>query len=482
MVAFGNIQLIVLVFSVAVRGDPFFGNNYQIPQGTALSRYASAVVTNLNNARNSLSSYVRYPPTASTSLNQGAIILRDYVGNVSLLVGNVYTEISRAATDRTTAPAVVFSKISSRINELQPLLQNRSLYVDSLAANFDSDVDNNTSVYFAMWNDNLNLSGHHLSKLLQNVSRVIESVAGGSLNTQQFIAALSVNGLLQDLLDAVQQVSASTGDFSSTVSSLVGAINAANSFRSTANSRLQSSRQSANTVVNNYISSSNASFNSILVATDTLFNHLKTVNDSFVFRWPLLLSDRVEQKLDLLNRSIENLSVNLHFRRSVVESHYTYTRSIFANENEPQAYLEEESEQLTRRLVNVIKPDACASDFRTQFWTLPGAVQTLLSQCFNSQLGLERQGASQVLSIANNFLRGYVTAVYDSLEICYSHPFEQMNSCLDDIVDTIDFGGKFFLLDTVTFYLFEQVQSELMNCNSRLLKYVRNVGLQANCR
>lgn len=482
MVAFGNFLLIVLVFSVAVRGDPFFGNNYQIPQCAALSRYASAVVTNLNNARNSLSSYVRYPPTASASLNQGAIILRDYVGNVSLLVGNVYTEISRAATDRTTAPAVVFSKISTRLNELQPLLQNGSLYVESLAANFDSDTDNNTSVYFAMWNHNLNLSGHYLSKLLQNVSRVIESVAGESLNTQQFIAVLSVDGLLQDLLDAVQQVSASTGDFSSTVSSLVAAINTANSFRSTANSRLQTSRQSANTVVTNYISSSNASFNSILVATDTLFNHLKTVNDSFVFRWPLLLSDRVEQKLDLLNRSIENLSVNLHFRRSVVESHYTYTRFVFANENEPQAYLDEESEQLTRRLVNVIKPDACASDFRTQFWALPGAVQTLLSQCFNSQLGLERQGASQVLSIANNFLRGYVTAVYDSLEICYSHPYEQMNSCLDDIVDTIDFGGKFFLLDTVTFYLFEQVQSELMNCNSRLLKYVRNVGLKANCR
>ncbi|XP_065095282.1 uncharacterized protein LOC135717224 [Ochlerotatus camptorhynchus] len=482
MAVFGSVLLIVLVLNVAARGDPFFGNNYQIPQGAALARYASAVVTNLNNARNSLSSYVRYPPTASTSLNQGAIVLRDYIGNVSLLVGNVYTEISRAATDRSTAPAVVFSKINTRLNDLQPLLQNGSLYVDSLASNFDSEADNSTSNYFATWNENLRSNTHHLSRLLQNVSQVIESVAGEGLNTQQFIAALSVDGLLQDLVDAVQQVSATTGDLSSTVSSLVGAINTANSFRLTANSRLQTSRQSANTVVNSYISSSNASFNSILVATDTLFNHLKTVNDSFVFRWPLLLSDRVEQKLDLLNRSIENLSVNLHFRRSVVESHYTYTRYVFANENEPQANLDEESEQLTRRLVNVIKPDGCASDFRTQFLALPGTAQTLLSQCFNGQLGLERQGASQVLSIANNFLRGYVTAVYDSLEICYSHPYEKMNSCLDDIVDTIDFGGKFFLLDTVTFYLFEQVQSELINCNSRLLKYVQNVGLRANCQ
>lgn len=482
MAIVGRALLIVLVLGVATRGDPFFGNNYQIPQGTALARYASAVVTNLNNARNSLSSYVRYPPTASRSLNQGAIVLRDYIGNVSLLVGNVYTEISRAASDRTTAPVVVFSKISTRLNELQPLLQNGSLYVDTLAVNFDSETDNSTSNYFASWNDNLRSDIHHLSQLLQNVSQVIESVAGQGLNTQQFIAALSVDGLLQDLLDAVQHVSATTGDLSSTVSSLVAAINTANNFRSTANSRVLSSRQSANTVVNSYISSSNASFNSILVATDTLFNHLKTVNDSFVFRWPLLLSDRVEQKLDLLNRSIENLSVNLHFHRSVVESHYEYTRYVFANENEPQAYLSEESEQLTRRLVNVIKPDGCASDFRTPFLALPGAVQTLLSQCFNSQLGLERQGASQVLSIANNFLRGYVTAVYNSLEICYRHPFETMNNCLDDIVDTIDFGGKFFLLEAVTFNLFEQVQSELVNCNSRLLSYVQNVGLRANCQ
>ncbi|XP_001652839.2 uncharacterized protein LOC5569528 [Aedes aegypti] len=477
------LEVILLVLACAVvRGDPFFGNNYQLPQGAALSRYASEVVTNLNNARNSLSSYVRYPPTASPSLNEGAITLRDYVGNVSLLAGGVYSEVSRAATDRTTAPVVVFSKIRTRLNDLQPLLQNGSLYVDTLAANFDSEVDNSTSSYFATWHANLQSDSLHLSTLLQNVSQVIDSVAGQGLNTQQFIAALSADGLLQDLVDAVQRSSASSGHLSSTVSSLVGAINTANSFRSTANSRIQSGRLSAVSTVNSYIASSNASFNSILVATDTLFNHLKTINDSFVFRWPLLLSDRVEQKLDLLNRSIENLIVNLHFRRNVVETHYLVTRLVFANENEPQAYLEGESEQLTRRLVNVIQPDGCASNFRTQFLGLPSTSQSQLTQCINSQLGLERQGASQVLSIANNFLRGYVTAVYDSLEICYSHPFEKMNDCLDDIVETIDFGGKFFLLDTVTFYLFEQVQAELINCHTRLLKYVQNVGLRANCQ
>nr|XP_019540834.2 uncharacterized protein LOC109411713 [Aedes albopictus] len=476
------VVLLVLAACSVVRGDPFFGNNYILPQGAALARYASEVVTNLNNARNSLSSYVRYPPTASTSLYQGAIALRDYVGNVSLLAGNVYAEVSRAATDRTTAPVVVFSKISMRCNNLQPLLQNGSLYAESLAANFDSEADNSTSAYFAAWHENLISESLNLHKLLLNVSQVIDSVAGQGLNTQQFIAALSVDGLLQDLVDAVQRSAASSGHLASTVSSLVGAINTANSFRSTANSRIQSSRQSAVSTVNNYITSSNASFNSILVATDALFNHLKTVNDSFVFRWPVLLSDRVEQKLDLLNRSIESLIVNLHFRRNIVEMHYLVTRAVFANENEPQAYLENESEQLTRRLVNVIQPDGCAANFRTQFWTLPGTVQSQLTQCVNGQLGLERQGASQVQSIASNFLRGYVSAVYDSLEICYSHPFEKMNDCLDEIVETIDFGGKFFLLDTVTFYLFEQVQSELLNCNSRLVKYVRNVGLRANCQ
>ncbi|XP_062549266.1 uncharacterized protein LOC134213863 [Armigeres subalbatus] len=474
---------ILLALTIVVaRGDPFFGNNYQIPHGAALARHASAVVTNLNNARNSVSSYVRYPPTASPSLNEGAIALRDYIGNVSALAGSVYTEVSRAATDRTTAPVVVFSMISTRLNALQPLLQNGSLYVESLAANFDSEGDNSTSSYFAWWNDILRSDSLVLMKLVHNVSQVIDSIAGQGLNTQQFVAALSVNGLLQDLIDAVQKTAAASGDLSSTVSSLVGAINNANSFRSTSNSRIQSSRQSAVSIVNSYISSSNASFNSIIVATDTLFDHLKTVNESFVFRWPLLLSDRVEQKLDLLNRSIESLIVNLHFRRSVVETHYLFTRAVFANENEPQSYLEDESEQLTRRLVNVLNPDACASNFRTPFLALPGTVQSQLSQCINSQLGLERQGASQVQSIANNFLRGYVSAVYNSLEICYSHPYETMSNCLDEIVDTIDFGGKFFLLDTVTFYLFEQVQAELINCNSRLQSYVRNVGLRANCQ
>lgn len=408
-------------------------------------------------------------------------MLADYVGNVSRLVGNVYAEISRAASDRSTAPAVVFSKINTQFNLLQPLIQNASLYVDAFADYFDYEGDNSTSSYFADRNERMKVNSQGLYEILQNVSVVVDSVQGQGLNTQEFLAALQVNGLLQKLLDAVQGAAIASGEYSEAIARLVAAINTANSFRSTSNMRIQSARQLATGVVNTYVTNSNASFNSVLLATDNLFNHLKTLNNSFVFRWPLLLSERVEQKLHLLNQSIENLIVNLSFRRVIVETHYSLTRHVFRDQNEPQAYLEEEAELLTRVLTNVVRPNSCASSFRTQFLNLPASTQSLLSQCFDAQLGLERQGANQVVSIANNFLRSYATGVYSSLESCFSYPYEKMSDCLDHIVETIDFGGKFFLLDTVTFYLFEQVQSELLNCNSRLMEYVRSVGVRENC-
>lgn len=465
-----------------VQSNPFFGNNYLIPQSADLARYASAVVSNLNNARSSVSSYVRYPPTASVSLNQGALVLVDYVGNVSRLIGNVYSEISRAATDRTTAPAVVFSKINTQLNALQPLLQNSSVYVQSLSNYFDYEGDSSISSYFAERNDRMKSNVHNLEQILRNISQAIDSTVGQGLNTQQFIAALSVNGVLQSLVDAAQGGAIASNEYSVVVGRLVAAINTANSFRSTANSRIQSSRQSSSVIVNNYVSSSNSSFNSVLLSTDNLFNHLKTLNDSFVFRWPLVLSDRAEQKLHQLNASIESLINNLHFRRAVVEAHYILTRTVFRDQNQPQGYLQEEAELLTRMLANAINPSSCAVNFQTRFYALPSLVHGLLSQCFDGQISLERQGANHVVSVANGFLRSYASAVYSSLEICFRYPFDKMNDCLDQIVNTIDFSGKFFLLDTVTFYLFEQVQSELMNCNTRLMEYVRNAGLQANCQ
>ncbi|XP_058454032.1 uncharacterized protein LOC131432019 [Malaya genurostris] len=484
MVTMATIRSLLVLISLVgfVCGDPFFGNNYQIPQSSELVRSANLVVTNLNAARNAVSSYGRNPPAASVSLNRGARVLADYVGNVSQLIGNVYSQLSRAATDRTTDPAVVFSKISTQINALRPLLQNSSVYVESLAAYFDYEGDNSTSCFFTEQNNGMKIDIEKLSTILQNVSRVVDSIAGQSLNTQQFIAVLSVNGLLQNLVDATQRAAIASNEYMGIITRYVAAINDANSVRLTVNSRLQTSRNAINSAVNSYISSSNSSFNSILSSTDSLFNHLKTLNESFVFRWPLLLSDRVESKLALLNSSIENLITNLHFRRSVVDNHYSLTGAIFRTSNEALAYLEEEAELLTRVLANAVNPNSCASNFRNQFYNLPGSVQSLLSQCFTSQLNLERQGANQVQSIANNFLRSYVTVVYANAEICFSHPFDQMSKCLDDFVDTIDFGGKFFLLETTTFYLFEQVQSELTNCSSRLVSYIRNVGLRANCQ
>ncbi|XP_039437563.1 uncharacterized protein LOC120419056 [Culex pipiens pallens] len=473
----------ILAFAIltGTRGDPFFGNNFLIPQSVELASYANAVVTSLNSARNSVSSYTRLPPTSSASLSAGAITLQQYVGNVSQLVGGAYTELARAASDRTSAPAIVFTKISTQFAALKPLIQNSSLYIEDLARSFDYEGDSSVSNYFADRNERIRVNSHNLQVILQNVSAVIESIAGQGLNTQQFLAALSANGLLQQLLDAGQGAATASAEFADVVAQLAAAITQANNFRVTSNLRIQQSRTATNTAVNNYITSSNASFNSILTTTDSLFNHLKTLNDSFVFRWPLLLSDPVEQKLDLLNRSIENLIVNLHYRRQVVESHFISTREVFQDANEPQQYLALEAELLTRRLVNVIKPSACVVNFRTQFHALPATVQTVLTQCINSQLGLERSGASQVVSIANGFLRSYATEVYAGLEICFRHPFASMNECLEAIVAQIDFSGKFFLLDTLSSYLYEQVQSELFNCNSRLLQYIQNRGLRANC-
>lgn len=476
--SFFKVVLAIAIFGVA-RGDPFFGNNFLIPQGVELARYANAVVTNLNGARSSVSSYTRFPPTASASLNEGAITLQQFVGNVSQLVGGVYLEMSRAASDRTSAPAVVFAKINTQFNALQPLLLNSSLYVGALARSFDYEGDNSTSSYFADRMERIRVNSHNLQVILQNVNVVINSIAG--LNTQQFLAALSSNGLLQQLLDVTQGAELASREFADVVAQMVAAITQANNFRSTSNLRIQQSRTAANTAVNSYVTNSNASFNSILTTTDGLFNHLKTLNDSFVFRWPLLLSDRVEQKLDLLNRSIENLIVNLHYRRQTVENHFALTREVFQDLNEPQQYLSKESELMTRRLVNVIRPSACVGNFRTQFLTLPAAVQTQLSQCFDSQLRLERQGASQVVSIANGFLRSYASETYAAMEICFSHPYNSMNECLDAIVAKIEFSPKFFLLDTLQTLLYDQVQSELVNCNDRLLKYIQNVGLRATC-
>lgn len=480
IMSFFKVFFAIAIFAVA-RGNPFFGNNFLIPQSVELARYANAVVTNLNGARSSVSSYARFPPTASTSLNEGAITLHQFVGNVTQLVGGVYLEMARAASDRTTAPAIVFTKINTQFNALQPFLQNSSLYVEALARSFDYEGDNSTSSDFADRMERIRRNSQNLQVILQNVNLVIDSITGQGLNTQQFLAALSANGLLQQLLDAAQGAEVASREFADVVAQLVAAITQANNFRSISNLRIQQSRTAANTGVNTYITNSNASFNSILTTTDSLFNHLKTLNDSFVFRWPLLLSDRVEQKLDLLNRSIENLIVNLHYRRQAVESHFTLTREVFQDLNEPQQYLWKESELLTRRLANVIRPSVCVANFRTQFLTLPAAVQTQLAQCFDSQLRLERQGASQVVSIANGFLRSYATETYAAMEICFGLPIYSMTECLDAIVAKIEFSSKFFLLDTLTSLLYEQVQSELINCNSRLLQYIQNVGLRATC-
>ncbi|XP_053675541.1 uncharacterized protein LOC128725796 [Anopheles nili] len=472
--------LLLLVIG-ASECSPFFGNNYVLPQGARLANAANTVVRNLDAAQ----SQVRLSlinPTASNFLSLGATALREYVGNTTLVMGQLFREVAQVAVDRTTPPAVVFTRLNLALQGVPQWNRNLSQSIDVFSQVFNYDQNSNTASYFELWKDALDKNVNDLADVLSRLGAVILSITGEPLNTQQFLQAISTNGTLQQLVDVVESNVRLSADYSSSVTKLVAAVRAANDFQSRSYSLLRTNQASINTNFDRYSAASNLSYYRFLNAADSLFNHLKDTNQSFVFRWPLLFSASVHNQLNLLNQSIDHLTANILRRTVAVAEKLDQTQVLFKQGNNPLSYLREETDLLTRILLDVLSEENyCASGFVTPFNELPAQVTTLVAGCLTEQTTLESQGSAQLVSLANNFLRPYVTTIYGRMNICFRQPFDKMTDCLDHIVATIDFRGKFFLLDLASQLFFEQVQDELPSCNDRVLEFVRNSGLRQTC-
>ncbi|XP_050084513.1 uncharacterized protein LOC126570633 [Anopheles aquasalis] len=471
----------LLLLLGATRADPFFGNNYVLPQGARLGAAANTVVRNLDAAQTQVRSFL-INPTASPFLAAGATALRDYVGNTTAVLGQLYREIAQVATDRVTAPAVVFTRLNLALNNVRQWDQNltQSLVVLSQSFNYDANV--NTAVFFERFKSDIGKNVQQLANVLELLRGAISPIVGEPLNTQQFLQVISANGTLQELLDTVEAAGRLSTDYASSVTRVVAAVRTANDFQSRAYSLIRTHQGFINTAVDRYSAASNASFVRFLVAADSLVTHLKDTNQSFVFRWPLLFSESVREKLDLLNNSINHLTGNIGLRTINVASEIDSNQRLFKTGPNPLAYVQEEADLLTRILLDVLQGENyCATGFIASFNALPPQVNALITACLADQTSLESQGSAQLVSIANNFLRPYVTTVYGRLNICFQQPFEKMTECLDNIVETIDFRPQFFLLDLTSQLFFERVQEELPYCNSRVLEFVRNAGLRESC-
>uniref|UniRef100_A0A182PZP8 Secreted protein n=1 Tax=Anopheles farauti TaxID=69004 RepID=A0A182PZP8_9DIPT len=461
--------------------SPFFGNNFVLPQGARLANAANSVVRNLDAAQ----SQVRVSlinPTSSQFLSAGATALREYVGNTTLVVGQLYREVAQVAVDRTTAPAVVFTRLTLALQAVPEWSRNLSQSLDVINQVFNYDDNVNTASYLEFLRSSIALNVNELADVLGRLGEAVLAVAGQPLNTQQFLQIVSANGTLQQLQDKVDTSVRLSADYSSSITKLVAAVRAANDFQSRSYSLIRTNQASINTNFDRYSSASNASFYRFLTAADSLFNHLKTTNESFVFRWPLLFSSSVQDQLNLLNHSIDHLNGNILQRTLAVAQNLAQTSALFKEGNNPLAQLRIETDLYTRVLLDVLNGENyCATGFIPTFQTLPAQVTTLVAACLTDQTNLESQGSAQLVSLANNFLRPYVTAIYGRLNICFQQPFDRMTECLDKIVATIDFRGKFFLLDLASQLFFEQVQEELPYCNDRVLELVRNSGLRDAC-
>uniref|UniRef100_A0A8W7PK08 Secreted protein n=1 Tax=Anopheles coluzzii TaxID=1518534 RepID=A0A8W7PK08_ANOCL len=476
-----KVPVVVLLLAIAcTEGSPFFGNNYVLPQGARLASSATAVVRNLDAAQLQVRGL---NPTSSNFLSAGAAALRDYVGNTTTVMGQVFREVAQVAVDRTTAPAVVFTRLTLAVQGVAQWNRNLSSSLEVLKEAFNYDVNSNTASYLEKLRNAFGQNVQELAEVLVRLGDAVLPVAGQPLNTQQFLQVVSANGTLQQLLDVVEYTVRLSGEYSTSVSTLVAAVRAANDFQARSYALLRTNQASINTNVDRYNTASNTSFYRFLTAADLLLTHLKDTNESFVFRWPLLFSESVHQKLNLLNHSIDHLTGNLLQRTVTVAQNLERTSALFKEGNNPLSYLREETDLYTRVMLDVLSGENfCATGFVTTFNALPAQVTSRVAACLTEQTNLENQGSSQLVSLANNFLRPYVTAVYGRLNICFQQPFERMGECLDDIVATIDFRDKFFLLDLASHLYFQQVQEELPLCNDRVLQFVRNAGLRESCR
>ncbi|XP_050077621.1 uncharacterized protein LOC126564586 [Anopheles maculipalpis] len=474
--------LAILALASSVNCNPFFGNNYVLPQGARLASAANSVVRNLDSAQTQVTRSLGNP-TASEFLRAGATALRDYVGNTTLVMGQLFREVAQVAVDRSTAPAVVFTRLSLAVQGVSQWNRNVSQSLDVFREAFNYDENSNTASFMEHLRTSFHKNVQDLSGVLQRLGDAVLPVAGQPLNTQQFLQVVSANGTLQQLLDVVESTVRLSGEYLSSVSNLVAAVRAANDFQTRSYSLLRTNQASINTNVDRYSTASNASFYRFLTVADSLFTHLKDTNESFVFRWPLLFSAAVQDKLNLLNHSIDHLTWNIMQRTVKVAQNLQSTSALFKEGNNPLNYLREETDLFARVMLDVLYGENyCATGFVTTFNTLPQQVATLLAGCLNDQTTLESQGAGQLVSLANSFLRPYVTVIYGRLNICFQQPFDKMTECLDNIVETIDFRGKFFLLDLASQLFFEQVQEELPTCNDRVLEFVRNSGLRESCQ
>uniref|UniRef100_A0A182KCZ0 Secreted protein n=1 Tax=Anopheles christyi TaxID=43041 RepID=A0A182KCZ0_9DIPT len=487
--ASGAVKQVIVVFAVlllhtigSTECSPFFGNNYVLPQGTRLASAATAVVRNLDAAQVQVRGSL-VNPTSSQFLADGATALREYVGNTTAVMGQLFREVAQVAVDRTTAPAVVFTRLTLAVQGVTQWNRNLSASLDVFKQVFNYDANSNTADYLEQLRNAFVKNVQDLSEVLGRLGDAILPVAGEPLNTQQFLQVVSANGTLQQLLDVVESTVRLSADYAASVTRLVAGVRAANDFQSRLYSVLRTNQASINTNVDRYSAASNTTFNRFLTAADALLTHLKTTNESFVFRWPLLFSDAVQHKLNLLNHSIDHLTGNLLRRTVTVAQNLVSTSALFKEGNNPLGYLREETDLFARVMVDVLHGENfCATGFVATFNALPAQVTTLVAACLTEQTNLESQGSSQLVSLASNFLRPYVTAVYGRLNICFQQPFDKMTECLDSIVATVDFRDKFFLLDLASQLYFQQVQEELPSCNDRVLEFVRNSGLRESCQ
>ncbi|XP_053661611.1 uncharacterized protein LOC128710784 [Anopheles marshallii] len=462
--------------------NPFFGNNYVLPQGARLANAANAVVRNLDAAQTQVRAYL-VNPTSSRFLNAGATALREYVGNTTLLMGQMFREVAQVAVDRATAPAVVFTRLTLAVQGVSEWNRNVSQSLDVFKQVFNYGDNSNTASYMESLRNSFAKNVQELSEVLGRLGDAIVPIAGQQLNTQQFLEVASANGTLQQLQDVVESVVRLSSDYTASVTKLVAAVRTANDFQSRAYTLLRTNQASINTNVDRYSSASNTSFYRFLTAADSLLTHLKDTNESFVFRWPLLFSPAVQEKLNLLNQSIDHLTWNLVQRTATVAQNLQRTSALFKEGDNPLSYVRDEADLYTRVMLDVLYGENfCATGFLASFNALPVQVTALVTGCLTEQTNLESQGATQLVSLATSFLRPYVTANYGRLNICFQQPFDKMTECLENIVETIDFRGKFFLLDLASQLYFEQVQQELPSCNDRLLEFVRNSGLREACQ
>lgn len=208
--------------------SPFFGNNYVLPQGARLASSTTAVVRNLDAAQLQVRGL---NPTSSNFLSAGAAALRDYVGNTTTVMGQVFREVAQVAVDRTTAPAVVFTRLTLAVQGVAQWNRNLSSSLEVLKEAFNYDVNSNTASYLEKLRNAFGQNVQELAEVLVRLGDAVLPVAGQPLNTQQFLQVVSANGTLQQLLDVVEYTVRLSGEYSTSVSTLVAAVRAANDFK-----------------------------------------------------------------------------------------------------------------------------------------------------------------------------------------------------------------------------------------------------------